>query len=78
MGWPSQHLGNLDCTVLLFLLMLSGPKRFDVIDGRWRYSHDGVALHDLLQEEFGRLLGVELDLQTLPHAHLISDEGNWA
>ena len=67
-----------DSPQLFSSLFCSGPKRFDVIDGRWRYSHDGVALHDLLQEEFGELLGVELDLQSLPHSSIISDEGNWA
>lgn len=56
----------------------SGPKRFDVIDGRWRYSHDGVALHDLLKEEFSQILQVELDLSQLGHSHLVSDAGNWA
>lgn len=56
----------------------SGPKRFDVIDGRWRYSHDGTALHDLLQEEFSRMLETELDLTQLAHSYIVSDEGNWA
>ena len=55
----------------------SGPKRYDVIDGRWRYSHDGVALHDLIQKEFSRMLDTELDLTQLKHSHIVSDEGNW-
>lgn len=55
----------------------SGPKRFDVIDGRWRYSRDGSALHDLLQKEVSEILDTELDLNRLPHSHLVSDGDNW-
>ena len=43
-----------------------------MIGGRWVYSHDGVALHNLLSEEFSRELGTTLDLTTLPHAHIHS------
>lgn len=48
----------------------SGPKRYDVVGGQWVYPHDGVALHDLLTEEFTRLLGTEVDFTTLTHYHL--------
>ena len=65
------------CTQYLPLLP-SGPKRYDIIDGRWRYSHDGVALHDLLSEEFSETLGTEIDLSGLEHAHMASDGDNWA
>uniref|UniRef100_T1JFT7 ferroxidase n=1 Tax=Strigamia maritima TaxID=126957 RepID=T1JFT7_STRMM len=34
---------------------LSGPKRYDFVDGRWVYLHDGVALHDLLTGEFNQI-----------------------
>uniref|UniRef100_A0A914XGI2 ferroxidase n=1 Tax=Plectus sambesii TaxID=2011161 RepID=A0A914XGI2_9BILA len=34
---------------------VSGPKRYDYIHGQWVYGHDGVALHDLLNEEFRKL-----------------------
>jgi frataxin-like iron-binding protein CyaY len=46
-------------------------KHFDIIDGRWRYSHIGEALHDLLAREFNEhleQLGTEIDLSGLPHS----------
>ena len=64
--------------IFLRVCVCSGPKRFDVIDGRWRYSHSEVALHDLLQKEFSEILGTNLDFNQLAHSHIISDEGNWA
>eukprot|EP00731_Ephydatia_muelleri_P015977 Em0009g401a len=39
----------------------SGPKRYDIIRGRWRYSHDGSTLHDLLSREFSAALGTSVD-----------------
>lgn len=30
----------------------SGPKRYDFVNNRWIYLHDGGCLHDLLQDEF--------------------------
>lgn len=56
----------------------SGPKRFDIIDGRWRYSHTGEPLHDLLAKEFSEQLGIEIDLSGLSHAYIQSDGDNWA
>ncbi len=58
-------------------ILCSGPKRYDVIDGRWRYLHDGMALHDLLRSEFSELMEVEIDLSQLKCSHIISDEENW-
>ena len=54
----------------------SGPKRFDIIDGRWRYSHTGQALHDLLAKEFSERLGTKIDLSELPHSFIESDGDN--
>ena len=54
----------------------SGPKRFDVIDGQWRYSHTGEALHDLLAREFSEQLGTEIDLSGLPHSFIQLDRDN--
>ena len=62
----------------LSLYPSSGPKRYDIIDGRWTYGHDGVALHGLLSKEFSELLGTEIDLSFLEHAHMPSDGDNWA
>ncbi|VDM45945.1 unnamed protein product [Toxocara canis] len=36
---------------------LSGPKRYDLVDGKWIYSHDGVSLDSLLNSEFRKLFG---------------------
>ena len=48
--------------IIITIIIISGPKRYDVIDGRWRYSHDGTALHDLLSTEFSDTLGTTIDL----------------
>ncbi|XP_059470696.1 frataxin homolog, mitochondrial [Neocloeon triangulifer] len=40
----------------------SGPKRYDFIDGRWIYKHDGVCLHDLLEKETSEILKRPVDL----------------
>ena len=29
----------------------SGPKRYDFINGRWIYRHDGKTMHELLDDE---------------------------
>ncbi|XP_076239260.1 frataxin [Calliopsis andreniformis] len=29
----------------------SGPKRYDFVDGRWIYKHDGKTMHELLNNE---------------------------
>jgi len=35
---------------------LSGPKRYDLNDsGKWIYKHDGISLHQLLENEFGTI-----------------------
>ena len=56
----------------------SGPKRYDVIEGRWRYSHDGMPLHDLLAKELSECLSTQIDFDHLTHSHLIKDGDNWS
>lgn len=34
----------------------SGPKRYDFVDGKWIYKHDGKSLHDLLNKEIPALI----------------------
>lgn len=37
---------------------MSGPKRYDLVlkgGGYWAYKHDGVTLHQLLQEELSKI-----------------------
>ncbi|KAK9454518.1 hypothetical protein V1511DRAFT_453375, partial [Dipodascopsis uninucleata] len=38
---------------------VSGPKRYDVIDGHWTYHRDGSTLGNLLREEVSEALGIE-------------------
>lgn len=56
----------------------SGPKRYDVIKGRWRYLHDGSVLHDLLGSEFSELLDSVVNLSNLTYSHIINDGESWS
>ncbi|KAK9379858.1 uncharacterized protein V2V93DRAFT_372528 [Kockiozyma suomiensis] len=38
---------------------ISGPKRYDLIDGQWTYHRDGSTLGNLLREEVTEALGIE-------------------
>ncbi|EDV27095.1 uncharacterized protein TRIADDRAFT_23043, partial [Trichoplax adhaerens] len=44
---------------------LSGPKRYDYLDGKWVYSRNNGILHDLLSEELTKLLMMDIDLNHL-------------
>lgn len=46
----------------------SGPKRYDYIDGKWIYKHDGVSLHQLLQTELEKIISVRVDFLGLAKA----------
>ncbi|KAG5675789.1 hypothetical protein PVAND_005663 [Polypedilum vanderplanki] len=39
----------------------SGPKRYDLIDGKWIYKHDGVSMYQLLQEELEQIMSKPVD-----------------
>ncbi|KPM02455.1 frataxin-like protein [Sarcoptes scabiei] len=41
---------------------MSGPKRYDYIDGQWIYKHDGQSLNDLLRKELSKLFDSDVDL----------------
>ncbi|KHJ75489.1 frataxin [Oesophagostomum dentatum] len=44
---------------------ISGPKRYDLVDHRWVYSHDNEALDSLLTREFRKIFGSEdIDFRT--------------
>ncbi|XP_070543642.1 frataxin, mitochondrial-like isoform X1 [Ptychodera flava] len=43
----------------------SGPKRYDLIDGRWIYKHDGISLYELLTLEFSKIYNKVIDFTTL-------------
>ncbi|XP_054756420.2 frataxin, mitochondrial-like [Lytechinus pictus] len=40
----------------------SGPKRYDYINKRWIYIHDGMAIHDLLSQEISKILDSPVDV----------------
>uniref|UniRef100_A0A1Q3FAV8 ferroxidase n=1 Tax=Culex tarsalis TaxID=7177 RepID=A0A1Q3FAV8_CULTA len=53
----------------------SGPKRYDFVpdkstvnEGSWVYKHDGVSLHELLQQEIGAITKSEVHFLDLPHS----------
>ncbi|KAE8632931.1 hypothetical protein XENTR_v10001718 [Xenopus tropicalis] len=47
----------------------SGPKRYDWTGRTWVYSHDGVALHELLAKELSAVLKNKIDLSNLLYSH---------
>ncbi|KAG7332645.1 hypothetical protein KOW79_004479 [Hemibagrus wyckioides] len=47
---------------------ISGPKRYDWTGERWVYTHDGMALHDLLSKEFSAIFQANMDLSHLLHS----------
>lgn len=51
-----------------FIFPRSGPKRYDWTGERWIYSHDGVALHELLSKEFSLIFKSKMDLSHLTHS----------
>ena len=46
---------------------LSGPCRYDFIDGEWIYRRDGHNLHKQLATELQSVLGFEIDIEPEPH-----------
>ncbi|XP_062854562.1 frataxin, mitochondrial isoform X2 [Trichomycterus rosablanca] len=46
----------------------SGPKRYYWTGKSWVYSHDGVALHDLLSKEFSAIFQTNIDLSHLVYS----------
>jgi len=56
----------------------SGPKRYDLIDGYWKYHHDNTILHDLLSKEFTEHLDSEVDLTKLENYHRLADGDAWS
>ena len=41
----------------------SGPKRYDYINGKWIYHHDGVSLHQLLSDEFSHIFNQPISVK---------------
>ncbi|XP_066460295.1 frataxin, mitochondrial [Eleutherodactylus coqui] len=46
----------------------SGPKRYDWTGKNWVYSHDGVSLHQLLEQELSLALKATLNLSSLTYS----------
>ncbi|XP_045604277.1 frataxin, mitochondrial [Procambarus clarkii] len=40
---------------------VSGPKRYDFVDGVWIYKHSGVTLHHLLSQELSEIFKTNID-----------------
>ncbi|KAI2798785.1 hypothetical protein RDWZM_007259 [Blomia tropicalis] len=41
---------------------ISGPKRYDYINGQWIYKHDGQSLNELLKCELDKMFNISIDL----------------
>ncbi|XP_065836763.1 frataxin, mitochondrial-like [Oscarella lobularis] len=54
---------------LWFSSPLSGPKRYDFLNGNWIYKRDGMSLHSRLTTELTQLYGKPVDLM-----HLLAKE----
>jgi len=48
---------------------VSGPKRYDFIDGEWVYKHDRTTMHDLLTSEVSEMLKVKTDFTKCSRGH---------
>ncbi|GFS00504.1 frataxin, mitochondrial [Elysia marginata] len=72
-GVLTIHLGSLDGTFVInkqtpnkqiwLSSPLSGPKRYDYLDGQWIYLRDGSSLHKQLELEMTEILGFKVDLK---------------
>ncbi|CAB3257861.1 unnamed protein product [Arctia plantaginis] len=50
---------------------VSGPKRYDLIlkdGGYWLYKHDGVSLHQLLQNEISKIVKNKVEFSNCTHS----------
>lgn len=50
---------------------VSGPKRYDLVQkngGYWSYKHDGVTLHQLLQEEISKIVA-KVEFKKCAHSY---------
>ncbi|RUS78194.1 hypothetical protein EGW08_014053 [Elysia chlorotica] len=71
-GVLTIHLSSIDGTFVInkqtpnkqiwLSSPLSGPKRYDYLDGQWIYLRDGSSLHRHLETEMTAILGFKIDL----------------
>ena len=57
------------------MCLRSGPKRYDWTGDCWKYSRDGVTLHQLLSTEFSAIFKLNMDLSALLHSWQLSVSG---
>ncbi|KAK3741391.1 hypothetical protein RRG08_034435 [Elysia crispata] len=72
-GVLTIHLGSIDGTFVInkqtpnkqiwLSSPLSGPKRYDYLNGQWIYLRDGSNLHRHLETEMTDILGFKVDLK---------------
>ena len=48
----------------------SGPKRYSYIDKKWVYPNDGSHIYSLLEEEFGKILGLTVVFKSEPNSNI--------
>lgn len=74
---PSHSLRQSPNRQIWLSSPISGPKRYDFVpvndqtadkcQGYWIYKHDGVTLHELLQQELPKLIGMDTKFLELSH-----------
>ena len=46
---------------------VSGPKRYDFVDGGWKHLRDGSFLHDLIKREFSEIFKDDVSMANVAH-----------
>lgn len=48
---------------------ISGPKRYDFLEGQWVYRHDGITLHELLNQEVQNIVEFNIDFNRCAYSN---------
>ncbi|KAG8228040.1 hypothetical protein J437_LFUL007210 [Ladona fulva] len=48
---------------------VSGPKRYDFLEGQWVYRHDGITLHELLNREIQNIAEFRVDFNRCAYSN---------
>ena len=46
---------------------VSGPKRYDFVDGGWKHLRDGSYLHELIKREFSEIFNDDVSMENVSH-----------
>ena len=46
---------------------VSGPKRYDFVEGGWKHLRDGSYLHELIKREFSEIFNDNVSLENVSH-----------